>query len=168
MSSNSELNFIRQQGFEDASASSCEILYPALMFQPIGVGIFVIIGTVFQLPAIFLTLAGILLFSALVPHLNPFDLLYNKLISTEMEYRRFTPAPEPRRFSQALAGTVMLIVGISLILNWFILAIVFNTLIILALIALIFGKFCAGSYIYHFIRGRLRFANETLPWNQQG
>ncbi len=30
--------------------------------------------------------------------------------------------------------------------------------------ALIFGKFCLGSYVFHLLRGEAAFANRTLPW----
>ena len=47
-------------------------------------------------------------------------------------------------------------------------ALIFVTtgLILVAMAALIFGKFCLGSYIFHLIRGRVSFANATLPWKR--
>jgi hypothetical protein len=33
-----------------------------------------------------------------------------------------------------------------------------------ALVALFFGKFCLGSYLFHLLRGDAAFANRTLPW----
>jgi hypothetical protein len=33
-----------------------------------------------------------------------------------------------------------------------------------ALAALIFGRFCLGSYLFLLFTGRLGFANRTLPW----
>jgi hypothetical protein len=33
-----ELNFVRQQGFRDASPAACDYQYPALMWQPRAIG----------------------------------------------------------------------------------------------------------------------------------
>ena len=35
-----------------------------------------------------------------------------------------------------------------------------------ALGALVFGRFCLGSYLYHLLRGETSFANRTLPWSR--
>jgi hypothetical protein len=35
-----------------------------------------------------------------------------------------------------------------------------------AVAALVFGRFCLGSFVYHVVRGRVRFAVETLPWSR--
>ena len=43
-----ELNFVRQQGFEDASPEACVHQYPALMLQPRVTGILILIGLVLQ------------------------------------------------------------------------------------------------------------------------
>ena len=29
---------------------------------------------------------------------------------------------------------------------------------------LLFGKFCLGAYVFHLLKGRVAFANSTLPW----
>jgi hypothetical protein len=47
-----------------------------------------------------------------------------------------------------------------------ILAWIFESLLVVALSSLIFGKFCLGSYVYHLIKGKVAFANRTLPWVQ--
>jgi hypothetical protein len=41
-------NFVRQQGFKDASPDACVRRYPALMWQPRPIGILVLVGLVFQ------------------------------------------------------------------------------------------------------------------------
>jgi hypothetical protein len=33
-----------------------------------------------------------------------------------------------------------------------------------ALAALIFGRFCLGSYLFLLFTGQVEFANRTLPW----
>jgi hypothetical protein len=30
---------------------------------------------------------------------------------------------------------------------------------------LIFGRFCAGAYLYHLFTRQLSYANRTLPWS---
>ena len=73
-------------------------------------------------------------------------------------------APGPRRFAQAMAGTFMLAIGASLLLGWNILAWVIEALLLVALGALIFGRFCLGSYLYLLLTGEVDYANRTLPW----
>ena len=74
------------------------------------------------------------------------------------------PAPGPRRFAQGMAATFMLLTGIFLVQGWMIGAYVMEGFIVVAVSALLFGKLCLGSYIYHVLRGKSAFANQTLPW----
>jgi len=164
MPRSAEINFIRQQGFENAAADACEFQYPALMFQPRLLGLLVVIGSAFQLPALFLILSAVLWWNALAPRLNPFDAVYNNLVAGPKRLPKLTPAPQPRRFAQGIAGTFMLVIGFSLLSGWTTVAWIFEGLLIAALIALIFGKFCVGSYAFHLLRGRTAFAKRTLPW----
>jgi hypothetical protein len=39
-----EANFVRQQGFRDASPEACAYQYPALMWQPRAIGSLVLVG----------------------------------------------------------------------------------------------------------------------------
>jgi hypothetical protein len=41
---------------------------------------------------------------------------------------------------------------------------VFQVIFVVAISALLCGKFCLGAYIYHLLRGQFSFANATLPW----
>ena len=45
-----------------------------------------------------------------------------------------------------------------------ILAAVFEVVLVAAFSMLLFGEFCLGAYIFHVLRGEVRFANSTLPW----
>src|SRR5687767_7959813 len=101
----SRLNFVKQQGFKDASAGSCDLQYPALMFQPRVVGVLVLAGVLLQASTLFLTLSAVLWWSALVPRLNPFDSLYNSLVAARKGLAPLTAAPGPRRFAQGMAAT---------------------------------------------------------------
>jgi len=164
MSHSAKLNFVEQQGFRKSGGSACELQYSALMFQPRLLGGFVIAGLIFQSWLLFLMLSVILWWNVFVPTLNPFDAIYNNLVTGPKGLQRLTPAPGPRRFAQGMAATFMLCIGLFLLLKWQILAWIFESLLVVALTALIFGKFCLGSYVFHLFKGEVAFANRTLPW----
>lgn len=164
MVSSAKLNFVRQQGFEDVGRGNCATRYPALMFQPRVTAVLVAIGLITQAWPLFLGLSALLWWNVLVTARNPFDALYNRLIAGPRDLPRLAPAPAPRRFAQAVAATFMLATGSLLLLGWQSAAFVVEALLVVALTALIFGRFCLGSYIFHLVRGRAAFANHTLPW----
>jgi hypothetical protein len=157
-------NFILQQGLSEESTANCSGQYSALLFQPRVVALVVLVAVMLQESWVFLALAGILWWSALVPRLNPFDALYNRTLAVRPGGIALPPAPPPRRFSQGMAGTFMLGIGISLALGWHVTALVLEGLLIVALGALALGGFCLGSFIFHLLRGRATFARRTLPW----
>ncbi len=159
-----ELNFVRQQGLKNATPQSCGTLYPALMWQPRIIGMIVLGALLFQAWPVFLGLWVLLWWSAAVPALNPFDALYNRLVAKPKGRPEAGPAPVPRRFSQAMAGTFMLAIGLSLYSGRPALAWMFEGLLAAAVVALVFGRFCLGSYLYHLFTGQRHFANATLPW----
>ncbi len=161
-----KLNFVRQQGFQDASAESCSYQYPALMWQPRAMAVLVLIGLWFQAWPYFLVLSAILWWNVVFPSLNPFDALYNLVVARPQGSPRLTPAPSPRRFAQAIAGTFMLAIGLSLRFNIIYLAWAFEALLLAALSALIFGGFCLGSYLFWIFARQSGFANRTLPWSR--
>jgi hypothetical protein len=43
-----------------------------------------------------------------------------------------------------------------------------EALLLAALGALIFGRFCLGSYLFLLLTGQVEFANRTLPWASTG
>jgi len=160
-----KVNFVRQQGFQDASPDTCSYQYPALMWQPRAVGILVLIGLVLQAWVYFVVLSAILWWNAAFPSLNPFDALYNLLWAKPKALPRLTPAPAPRRFAQAMAATFMLAIGLSLWFDQAILAWTFEALLLVALSALILGGFCLGSYLFWIFTRHADVANRTLPWS---
>jgi hypothetical protein len=164
--SQAQVNFVKQQGFGDASAHTCDFQYPALRFQPRIIGVLVLAGVLLQASTLFLTLSAVLWWSALLPRLNPFDKLYNRLVAARKGLPALTPAPGPRRFAQGMAATFMLVIGLSLLAGWDTLAWVVEALLLVALSALIFGAFCLGSYVFHLLTGNGEFANRTLPWSR--
>ena len=64
MSSRADANFVRQQGFPEASDGSCGRQFSALNFQPRIVGPLAVLGVLLQSPALFLTLSALLWWSA--------------------------------------------------------------------------------------------------------
>lgn len=164
MPSRTETNFIRQQGFTYAEGTDSGLRYNALMFQPRIVGVLVVIGLILQAWPLFLALLITTWWNVLVPAMNPFELLYNRLVAGPKGLPRMTPAPLSRRFAQGMAGTFMPAVAALLLVHWHGAAVVVEVMLVGALVALLFGKFCHGSYIFHLVRGETRFANATLPW----
>jgi len=157
-------NFVRQQGFPEASDASCGHRFPALMWQPRIIGVLVLIGLALQRGPYFLALAALLWWNVLVPKLNPFDALYNRFVAGPKGRPGLTPAPAPRRFAQGMAGTFMLAIGLSLLAGASLVAWVLEALLLVALGALVLGRFCLGSYLFYLFTGRAGFANRTLPW----
>jgi hypothetical protein len=160
-----ELNFVRQQGFKDASPETCVHQYPALMWQPRAMGILVLIGLALQTWPYFLALSAVLWWNVAFPKLNPFDALYNYLVAKTKGLPLLGPARSPRRFgAQPIAGTFLFVIALSLFFGWHLLAWGLEAFLVVALVSLIFGRFCLGSYIYLLLTGEAGFANETLPW----
>ena len=161
-----ELNFIRQQGFREASTGSCAYQYPALMWQPRIIGALVLVGLLLQSWLYFFVLWVLLWWNAALPRLNPFDMLYNFVAARPNNVPSLGPAPSPRRFAQGMAGTFMLAIGVALLLGSRGAAWSLEALLLTALGALILGRFCLGSYVFHLVSGQAGFANRTLPWSR--
>ncbi len=166
MSEISKRQFVRQQGFPDIPVASCGYQYSALMFQPRLLAGVVLLAIVLQSAAMFLALGGLLWWNALVAPRNPFDALYNWAMARSRNIPPLTPAPAPRRFAQGMAGTFLGGAGLALLTGRPGLAWTLEGLVVVALGALVFGRFCLGSYLYHLLRGETRFANRTLPWSR--
>lgn len=157
-------NFILQQGLSEPSAQTCPLQYSALLFQPRLIGLWVMVAVFLQAPLLFFALAAVLWWSALVPRLNPFDALYNWTLARRSR-TTLTSAPAPRRFAQFLAGAFALSIGISLTMGWRVAAYIIEGVFIAAIGALALGGFCFGSFVFHVLCGRAKFARRTLPWS---
>jgi hypothetical protein len=162
-----ERNFILQQGFEEPAPQTCHLQYSALVFQPRVVALTLLIGILLQSPIVFLALAAVLWWGALLPKWNLFDAVYNRTAGSRPGAVRVGPAPAPRRFAQGMAGSFALVIGVALLLDWRVLAYVFEAFFVIAAGALALGQFCLGSFLYHVLTGQWEFARRTLPWTRR-
>jgi Domain of unknown function (DUF4395) len=157
-------NFMKQQGFVEEADSVCDMHFSGLYFQPRIVGPLIVVGMIVQSAIFFFVLSAVLWWNVAFRKWNPFELIYNRFIATPRGKPLLTPAPTPRAFAQAMAASFMLLAGVSLLAGWRIVADVLEAFLLIAFTTLLFGKFCLGAYIYHLLRGRVAFANSTLPW----
>lgn len=166
MSNTAQVNFVRQQGFGDIGVAACGQRYSALMFQPRLIGAIVAIALIGPFAALFLTLAAVLWWNVLRPTRNPFDAMYNAWVARPRGLPPLPPAPAPRRFAQGMAATFMTGIGVSLLKGWGAAAWILEGLLVAALLALLVGRLCLGSYLFHLFSGERSFANRTLPWTK--
>ncbi|MBP2674056.1 MAG: hypothetical protein H6Q84_896 [Deltaproteobacteria bacterium] len=157
-------NFVLQQGLHVAEHENCGLRFSSLMFQPRVVGTVLLAAVILQSPAIFLVLSGVLWWSALLPRRNPFDAIYNRTFGARQGALRLDPAPAPRRFAQGMAGSFCLAIGTLLLFGAGTASLVLQVLLLAAVAALNFGRFCLGSFLYHLLRGDPDYAMDTLPW----
>jgi hypothetical protein len=162
--SNAVSNFMRQQGFPEEPADACNMHFEGLYFQPRIMFGLVLVATLLQSGPMFLALAAILWWNTLAPRWNPFEILYNRLLAPRRGRAPLSPAPAPRRFAQGMAAAFQTAAGALLIAAQPAAAAVFEAGLVAAFSMLLFGKFCLGAYIFHVLRGEVRFANSTLPW----
>lgn len=148
----SQVEFIRQQGISECGLGPAQDVYTALMFQPRAVAGVLLAGMLLQHPVVFLLLGGVLWWSAIVPTRNPFDAVFNRLYAPPRHLPPIPVAPEPRRFAQGLAGSMVLGIGAALLAGAGALAWTLEGLLSGAVAAVLFGRFCAGSYVYHLLQ----------------
>jgi hypothetical protein len=138
--------------------------FSGLYFQPRIVAPLVVAAIILQSPVFFFVLSAILWWNVVFPRWNPFEILYNRAIAVPRGKPMLSAAPAPRAFAQGMAAAFMLLAGLSLFAGWMIAAYVLEAFLVIAFAALLFGKFCLGAYVYHLLRGKIAFANSTLPW----
>ena len=63
-----------------------------------------------------------------------------------------------------MAGTLLAGAGLASVAGRLAVARALEGVLVVALGALVLGRFCLGSYLYHLLRGDASFANRTLPW----
>ncbi len=81
MPGSSRVNFVLQQGVREASPSGCDLRYPALMFQPRVIGVLFLVAVVLQSWWLFGLLGVVLAWCAVLPRLNPFDAIHDRLFA---------------------------------------------------------------------------------------
>jgi hypothetical protein len=155
---------MKQQGFAEEPDFACDMHFSGLYFQPRIMGSLVVIAILLQNPIFFFVLSAVLWWNVAFPRWNPFEMLYNRALAAPRGKPALSPAPPPRAFAQGMAAAFMLLAGLALVLGWTVAAYVLEAFLVIAFSALLFGKFCLGAYIYHLVRGKISFANSTLPW----
>jgi hypothetical protein len=170
MASRAVTNFMKQQGFASEPPDACDMHFEGLYFQPRIVFPAVIVAIVLQLVTIplsaglHLLLSAVLWWNTLLPARNPFELAYNRWVARPKGRLELVPAPGPRRMAQGMAAAFNLGAGLALLYGMAPLAWVLQAMLVVAFSALLFGRFCLGAYVYHLLKGRVAFANSTLPW----
>jgi hypothetical protein len=86
------------------------------------------------------------------PSLNPFDALYNYAVARRRGLPPLEHAPAPRRFAQGMAGSVAMLIGVALLTHTTIVAWIFESLFVVASMAVVFRDSCAGADLYHLLR----------------
>jgi hypothetical protein len=170
MASRAVTNFMKQQGFASEPPDACDMHFEGLYFQPRIVFPAVIVAILLQLASIPLSaglhfaISAVLWWNTLLPARNPFELAYNRWVARPKGRPELVPAPGPRRMAQGMAAAFNLGAGFALLYGMAPLAWVLQAMLVLAFSALLFGRFCLGAYVYHLLKGRVAFANSTLPW----
>jgi hypothetical protein len=170
MATRAVTNFMKQQGFASEPPDACDMHFEGLYFQPRLVFPTVIVAILLQLASIpvsaglHFALSAVLWWNTLLPALNPFELAYNRWVARPKGRLELVPAPGPRRMAQGMAAAFNLGAGLALLYGMAPLAWVLQAMLVVAFSALLFGRFCLGAYVYHLLKGRVAFANSTLPW----
>jgi Domain of unknown function (DUF4395) len=159
-------NFVQQQGLPAPSPASCRPLTAALVFQPRVAAPLILAATLLQSAALFLFIAVLQYWSALLPSLNPFDALYRLMSRWSPRVVPLPSAAAPRRFSMALAGTFAVLTSLAIHQSWWIAAYALEGFLLVAVTAVAVGRLCFGSFLYHIARGKGDFALRTLPWGR--
>ena len=166
MSSRVVTNFMKQQGFAEEPIDDLRAHFDGLTFQPRIVFPSVLLAILLQSPWLHLVISAVLWWNTLVPALNPFELAYSRWIARPRGRAPLVPAPGPRRMAQGMAATFNLAAGLGLLYGQTVFAWVMEAFLVVAFSALLFGRFCLGAYVFHLLKGRISFANSTLPWSK--
>jgi hypothetical protein len=170
MPSRAVANFMKQQGFAEEPPDACDMHFEGLYFQPRIVFPTVILAILLQTvstawsAALHVAISAVLWWNTLLPARNPFEVAYNRFIAEPRGRAPLVPAPGPRRMAQGMAAAFNLGAGLALLHGLMPLAWVLQAMLVVAFSALLFGSFCLGAYVYHLLKGRVAFANSTLPW----
>jgi hypothetical protein len=114
-----------------------------------------VLGVILQSPWIFIVLSAMLGWSALVPTHNPFNAFFNRVIADGRRFETLPPAPEPRRFAEGMAATLAMAIAVALLAGASPAAWLLEGLFALAVMEVIFARFCTGAYVYHLLCSRV-------------
>jgi hypothetical protein len=142
--------FVCHQGFPVPNANPH--LYSALMLQPRMVGGLVVVGTVFQRPEVFLALAAVMAWAALVPSQNVFDAIYNYTVAYPRGFPPLRVAPAPRRFSQGFAAAMSLAMGLALLIGATSTAWILEGAALVSITSVLVRRFCVPAHLYYVLR----------------
>src|SRR5438045_9511888 len=118
MARSAVMNFMKQQGFTQEPPDRAALRFKGLQFQPIIVGLMMLVAILTQSPAIFLLLSALLWLTVLVPAANPFEQVYNRVVAPPRGRPPLPPSPGPRRFAQGMAAAFMLAAALTLLQGW--------------------------------------------------
>src|SRR3954452_21619909 len=142
--------FICQQGFPVPNPNPH--LYSALMLQPRIVGGVVALGTMGQRPEVFLALAAVMAWAALVPSQNLIDAIYNYTVAYPRGFPPLRVAPAPRRFSQAVAAALSLAIGLALLAGATSTAWILEGAALVSVASVLVRRFCVPAHLYYVLR----------------
>jgi hypothetical protein len=152
----SQLRFIRQLGVTTSNPGGH--LYDGLMFQPRIIACVTVLGIVVQSPWPFLILSAVLWWGTLIPSRNVFDAIYNHVVARARRRPGLEIATAPRRFAQAMAGTVTLLIGAALLEGVLVAAWILQGLLVAGVSAAVFGDFCGAAQLYTGLRRAVHWA----------
>ena len=121
------------------------------MFQPRVIAGLVISGVALESPWLFVALATVLWWSALVPSRNPFDAFFNYVMADPMRLAAMPAAPPPRRFSQAVAATFAMSIAMTLFAGASHAAWPLEGVFVAATLSVVVRRFCLPAYVYHLL-----------------
>jgi hypothetical protein len=137
---------------------------PRIVFPTVLVAILLQLVSIPASAGLHTAIAAVLGWNTLLPSLNPFELAYDRWVARPKGWPELPPAPGPRRMAQGMAAAFNLGAGLALLYGSMPPAWVLQAMLVVAFSALLFGRFCLGAYVYHLLKGRVAFANSTLPW----
>jgi hypothetical protein len=120
------------------------------MFQPRVIA-GVVIRASLQSPWLFLALSTVLWWSALVPSRNPFDAFFNHVMAEPTRLAFMPEAPEPRQFSQAVAGTFALSIAMTLFAGVSPLAWLLEGVFVAGSLSVVVRRLCLPAYVYQLL-----------------
>lgn len=145
---NSKRSFIVQQGFSVPADRETESnLFSALQFQPRFVGALILAGVALRSPVAFLVVGAALCWSSIVPRWNPFNALYNHTLGKRRGVFLLM-SPPPRLFSEVLAGSLALVIGLLFAVGQSAPAMFFAGFFVLANSGLVLSRFCVGASLF--------------------